>query len=52
MNDTSKNSISKDAIEISKIFEWFAEDFEKQGTLIDFLDTYSVVKIDASATIS
>ena len=51
INDPAKNTLSEDTIEISKIFEWFAEDFEKQGTLIDFLNKYSVIKIETSASV-
>ncbi|WP_434036934.1 DUF547 domain-containing protein [Formosa sp. 4Alg 33] len=51
VNDTTKNTITKEAIEISKIFEWFAEDFEAEG-IIDFLDTYSTVKINDNAQVT
>ncbi|OBX25231.1 hypothetical protein A9996_10910 [Gelidibacter algens] len=51
VNDTSKNSISKDSVEISKIFDWFSGDFKKQGTIIDFLNTYSTIKIDINAKV-
>ena len=51
VNDTSKNTTSKDKIEISKIFDWFSGDFEKQGSLIDFINKYSTVKIDKNAKI-
>ncbi|MFB9053470.1 DUF547 domain-containing protein [Formosa undariae] len=48
VNDDTKNTITKGAIEISKIFEWFAEDFEEEG-IVSFLNTYSTVKINADA---
>jgi len=51
VNDASKNSISKDSVEISKIFDWFSGDFKKYGTIIDFLNTYSTVKIDRNAKV-
>jgi hypothetical protein len=51
VNDASKNSISKETIEISKIFNWFSSDFKKYGTIIAFLNTYSTVKIDSNAKI-
>ncbi|TXE06186.1 DUF547 domain-containing protein [Seonamhaeicola algicola] len=47
--DTSKNIISKNAIQISKIFQWFSKDFKTNGSLIDFLNTYSTVQISANA---
>mgnify|MGYP003624185001 FL=1 len=51
INDKTKNSITKDQIEISKIFNWFSGDFKKSGSLIDFLNRYSTVKINANAKI-
>lgn len=51
VNDPSKNSISKDSIEISKIFSWFSGDFEEQGSIIDFLNTFSTIKIDKNAKV-
>jgi hypothetical protein len=51
INDKTKNSMTKDQIEISKIFDWFSSDFKKGGSLIDFLNKYSTVKINANAKI-
>lgn len=51
VNDKTKNMIKADYIEISKIFKWFSGDFETQGTLIDFLNKYSKVKIDSDAKV-
>lgn len=52
INDSSKNTISSDAIKISQIFNWFVTDFtDKNTTVIDYLNKYSKTKIDASATI-
>lgn len=51
INDTTKNYITKDNIEISKIFDWFSGDFIKEGNLIDFLNRYSTVKINLNAKI-
>jgi len=47
--DTQRNTITADAIEISKIFKWFAKDFKQNGSLIDFLNQYSEIKINANA---
>ncbi len=49
INDPKRNSISSEKIEISKIFSWFAKDFKKEGSLIDFLNTYSNIEIDKNA---
>ena len=47
--DTSKNKLSKDKIELSKIFKWFKKDFEQNDNLIDFLNQYSEVSISNAA---
>lgn len=52
INDNTKNTITKSKIEISEIFNWFGGDFKTKGTLIDFINNYSNVKIDAKAKIS
>lgn len=52
VNDKKRNKITANKIEISEIFNWFKGDFTKKGSLIDFLNRYSLVKIKASAKIS
>ncbi|GAA4238630.1 DUF547 domain-containing protein [Postechiella marina] len=47
--DAKRNYISKNSIELSKIFQWFIKDFKQSGNLIDFLNQYSHVKISAKA---
>ena len=47
--DTQRNIITPNKIEISKIFKWFAKDFKQNGSLIDFLNQYSSIKINANA---
>jgi hypothetical protein len=50
--DTSKNTLTAKKITISEIFNWFASDFKTKGTLIDFINQYSTVKIDPKAKIN
>ncbi|MCH7513450.1 MAG: DUF547 domain-containing protein [Bacteroidetes bacterium] len=52
INDRFRNDIASDRIEISKIFQWFTGDFTKNGTLIDFLNKYSKIKIQTDADIT
>ncbi|MGO4817653.1 DUF547 domain-containing protein [Flavobacterium sp. W22_SRS_FP1] len=52
INDKSKNTIASNKVEISKIFDWFSGDFKKKGTVIDFLNQYSSIKINSNAKIS
>lgn len=49
--NSSKNNISPDAITISKIFEWYKDDF-KHGDVIAFLNQYSNTKINPNASIN
>lgn len=48
VNDKKYNSLSAKSVKVSKIFEWYADDF---GNLIAFLDKYSSVKIGSKATV-
>ena len=52
VNNLSKNKITADKLEISKIFSWFKGDFTKDGTVIEFLNKYVSVKINEDAEIS
>ena len=52
LNDKSKNKIAEDKLEISKIFEWFDKDFERSGSVISFIQTYTNVEIKRDAEIS
>lgn len=49
VNDANFNKISKKKIEVSKIFEWYADDF---GNLVNFLNKYSLTKINTDAKIN
>ena len=40
LSDTSKNFISQNSLEISKIFQWFSKDFKENGSMIKFLNKY------------
>jgi hypothetical protein len=52
INDKTKNTITANKAEISKIFDWFSGDFKKKGTVIDFLNQYSSIKINSKAKVS
>lgn len=49
VNDKKRNTITANSIEISEIFNWFAKDFKTNGSVIDFLNTYSETPINAKA---
>lgn len=49
--DRSKNIITQDKLQLSKIFSWFKGDFTKSSSLIEFLNRFSPVKINKDADI-
>lgn len=51
VNDSDRNNIKKDKIKISQLFKWFPEDFTKEGSLIDYLNKYSDIKIATDAKV-
>ena len=51
INNPSKNIISKDKVELSKIFNWYKGDFIKKSSLIEFLNLYSKIEIHSDAEI-
>ena len=46
--NSSSNKLSSSSIQLSKIFEWYAEDF---GNLIEFLNQYATEKVNSNAKI-
>jgi len=51
INNPKHNEISADQVRISSIFDWYKEDFVKNGTVIDFLNTYSNTEIKENASV-
>ena len=51
INDASKNNISSESLQISKLWQWFKEDFTKDGDLISYLNKFSEIKISRKAKI-
>jgi len=52
INDTTRNIIQKNNIELSEIFRWYKKDFMIGGTLITYLNKYSKTAIVPNAKIS
>jgi hypothetical protein len=52
INDTTRNKITKNKIQISSIFDWFQKDFTKNNTLINYINKYSETKIKSNSKIS
>ena len=51
INDTTKNKISQKKITISEIFNWFPNDFTKEGSLIDYINKYSEITVNEKTQI-
>lgn len=50
---SSENKIQAANVQLSKIFQWYKSDFENnEGSLIDFLNKYSTIRIKADASIT
>lgn len=52
VNDSRKNKISADKLELSQIFNWYKGDFTKKKTLIAYIQQFTTVKISPSAKVS
>lgn len=52
INDKTRNVITPTKVQLSEIFNWFKDDFTKDGSIIDYINKYSVVKANADAEIS
>ena len=52
INNTTKNDISRKEVKLSKIFDWFADDFLKNNaSVIDYINKYSDTRIKDTAEI-
>ena len=51
INDPNRNKIAEKKVHLSKIFEWYKGDFTKKGSLIDYLNKYSTIKIHKRAKV-
>ena len=51
VNNPARNQLDVRKPRISSIFKWFSGDFTKNGTLVQFLNKYSRVRVDENATV-
>jgi hypothetical protein len=51
VNDPTRNVLAKDKIQISKIFEWFSDDFSARGGLTGYINRFANEQVDPEATI-
>ncbi len=52
INNSNKNKLSQDRVEISSIFSWFSGDFTENGSLIDYLNKYAKTPINKDAEVN
>ncbi|GAB4402670.1 MAG: DUF547 domain-containing protein [Microscillaceae bacterium] len=52
INNAARNKITAAKAQVSELFNWYKEDFTKSGTVVDFLNKYSQVKLNANAALS
>lgn len=52
VNDPTRNKLSEKKVQISSIFDWFKQDFTKNGSVIDYLSKYSDTELKPKAKIS
>lgn len=52
INNSFKNKITASSARVSKLFDWYKEDFTKKGSLISFINKYSNVKLSTGAKVS
>lgn len=51
LSDPVKNKIGSDVIKVSKVFDWYSDEFTKNGSIIDYINQYSRQTINPGATI-
>ena len=47
LSDTSRNRLTKDGLEVSSIFKWYREDFEKGWSGTDSLESFFTLYSDS-----
>jgi len=51
INNTDKNKFDSNSAQVSQIFNWFKEDFTKEGSLQEYLNKYSKTELSSKAKI-
>lgn len=51
VNDSKRNELSAKKVKLSKIFEWYQEDFVRDGSLISYLQKYSEVPLTSKTKV-
>lgn len=51
INDPTKNKITLNKVEVSKMFEWYQEDFTIKHSLVDYINKYSDTQVNDDAEV-
>ena len=51
IQDANKNIISKQRLQLSNIFKWYKKDFTENGSVINYIQPYTPIKLDNKADI-
>lgn len=52
VNDTSKNKIDAENVNVSQIFDWYKTDFDNVGGVVGFINKYSTTKAKENAKVN
>jgi hypothetical protein len=52
LTDSNRNIITENELKISRIFQWFNKDFKQNGSVVDFINTYTNIDINPKAKTS
>jgi hypothetical protein len=52
LNNPKYNDLKGSSAALSKLFDWYKEDFTKSGSIVDFINQYATQPLSASASIS
>jgi hypothetical protein len=51
INNSDKNKLTSNTAKISEIFKWYENDFNQNGTVLDYINKYSAVKVNSNTKI-
>ena len=51
VNDSKRNKLTAKKIQLSKIFEWYKDDFTQNGKLTAFIRKYAAIEISKKAKV-
>jgi hypothetical protein len=52
IRDPTRNKITKESLELSRIFQWYKKDFSEEGSLLSYISPYTEVKPNPDARIT